>query len=331
MAITREYLIQKLASFVTENGRVPKVKEFGHYGIIHKFFGSYTAFLESQGFGKTRIIAHPTKSELEKRLHEFVNKNKRTPKSVEFGFASHVYKYYGSYINFIKVCGYASLYLDSRNHPASKEALIDKLNVFVTRHGRTPTSTEFGQNTTIVRKFGSYNAFLHSQGFPPNTPGRKTQPLEEKLAKKLDAFIAEHKRIPQPNEFKHYKAIRTTYDTYGAFLRAHGHTLPPSEVAPKKKTKKDTSKAKKNNPQRDNRSRLTNKPSRSSKTGVRGVTINKKSNHYEARIDCQGKRYYLGTFKTLEEAAEARKAAEEKYFAPLLKEYTESLQQDETC
>ena len=44
-----------------------------------------------------------------------------------------------------------------------------------------------------------------------------------------------------------------------------------------------------------------------------------KHNAYEVSITCQGKYHYIGHFPTLQAALTARLAAEEHYFAPLIK------------
>lgn len=51
-------------------------------------------------------------------------------------------------------------------------------------------------------------------------------------------------------------------------------------------------------------------PTKASKTGVRGVML-RKDGRYQACLIFQKKRHYLGIFKTLEEAARARKKAED--------------------
>lgn len=48
--------------------------------------------------------------------------------------------------------------------------------------------------------------------------------------------------------------------------------------------------------------------------GTRGICFRKDSNMWTARIGYQGKRFFLGCFKTKEEAIAARKQAEEKYY-----------------
>lgn len=59
-------------------------------------------------------------------------------------------------------------------------------------------------------------------------------------------------------------------------------------------------------------------------SGVRGVYLDSKTGRYRARIKFQGKLYNLGSFYTLEEALEARREGEEKYFGGFLEEYTET-------
>lgn len=60
---------------------------------------------------------------------------------------------------------------------------------------------------------------------------------------------------------------------------------------------------------------------RQSISGVNGVTYVKARNTWKAIIYYKGEYLFLGTYKTLEEAVQARKAAEQKYYVPLLKKY----------
>lgn len=59
-------------------------------------------------------------------------------------------------------------------------------------------------------------------------------------------------------------------------------------------------------------------------TGVRGVTLVKKTGKYCARIKFQGKTYYLGTYIHLADAVKARRAGEEKYYGTFLAEHDNS-------
>ena len=58
-------------------------------------------------------------------------------------------------------------------------------------------------------------------------------------------------------------------------------------------------------------------------TGYNGVNITK-SGRYRAYINFKRKQYHLGVYDTAEEAAEARKIAEQKIYGDFLKWYAET-------
>lgn len=66
------------------------------------------------------------------------------------------------------------------------------------------------------------------------------------------------------------------------------------------------------------------KPTATSSTGVRGVFYDKRSGRYRARLKFKGKLLNFGSYKTLEEAAEARRAAEQEYYGAFLEEIAHS-------
>jgi len=66
---------------------------------------------------------------------------------------------------------------------------------------------------------------------------------------------------------------------------------------------------------------LRQKVQRNSKTGIKGVSVYRDKSgrvKYKATISINNKRIYLGLFPTIEQAAEARQRAEEKYYKPYL-------------
>lgn len=66
---------------------------------------------------------------------------------------------------------------------------------------------------------------------------------------------------------------------------------------------------------------LTNKPTKANTSGVRGVYYDKDKGKYKVYIDFKNKRYYLGYYDKLEDAAKARARAEDKFFKPILEKY----------
>ena len=69
------------------------------------------------------------------------------------------------------------------------------------------------------------------------------------------------------------------------------------------------------------------KANENSKTGVLGVSPDSRTGKYVAQIRFRSKTYYLGSFKTIEQAAAARKEAEERIFRPFLEHYEQDLKE----
>ena len=59
------------------------------------------------------------------------------------------------------------------------------------------------------------------------------------------------------------------------------------------------------------------------KSGVKGVYWQKKTHRWIAQIQFQGRKRHLGCFETLEEAAEARKKAEQELYEPVLQKHSD--------
>ena len=66
------------------------------------------------------------------------------------------------------------------------------------------------------------------------------------------------------------------------------------------------------------------KPFSNSTTGVRGVALHH-SGRYRAYLSLRKRQINLGFFDTLEEATLARKAGEEKYFAPVIASFNQEI------
>jgi len=76
---------------------------------------------------------------------------------------------------------------------------------------------------------------------------------------------------------------------------------------------------------------LTRKARSDNRSGVKGVnivTLKSGEKRYKAFITIKGKTTYLGSFKTLEEAEQARKKAEEIYHKPYIDKLKEEKQHD---
>lgn len=76
---------------------------------------------------------------------------------------------------------------------------------------------------------------------------------------------------------------------------------------------------------------LKQKTQHNSTTGIKGVSVHRTKSgkvKYQANITIKGKRIYLGIYPTIEQAAEARRRAEEQYHKPYLEVYTNGQKTD---
>lgn len=91
----------------------------------------------------------------------------------------------------------------------------------------------------------------------------------------------------------------------------------------KENAPKNLEKHKKNNYVENTRIDLLEKtkPNKNNSCGIRGVYKRKKDGKYVATLFFKGKRYFLGSYATKEEAAMARKAGEETYYKNFLEDY----------
>lgn len=71
------------------------------------------------------------------------------------------------------------------------------------------------------------------------------------------------------------------------------------------------------------------KPTSRSTTGIRGVSYSTRRGKYRANIGFRGQKFELGWFDTIEEAAAARKTAEERLYKPLIAEWKEKKPKNE--
>lgn len=78
--------------------------------------------------------------------------------------------------------------------------------------------------------------------------------------------------------------------------------------------------------ERTSLSALCAKRSKNNTSGVNGVSRDKRSKRWYAYITFKTKRMYLGSFVNKQDAMNARKAAEEKYFEPVLEKYGRKLE-----
>lgn len=102
----------------------------------------------------------------------------------------------------------------------------------------------------------------------------------------------------------------------GCIQRARASENGSKNIADNSKAKNETNMAFNTNFQVIENSKLP----RNNRSGHKGVWFEPKRQQYQAFIQVHGTRIHLGRFAKYEDAVKARIEAEEKYFAPLIKE-----------
>ena len=70
---------------------------------------------------------------------------------------------------------------------------------------------------------------------------------------------------------------------------------------------------------------ITTKKPKNNKSGYKGVSYMKNKGKYRAYIGLRGKQINLGLYDTAEEAYQARRAGEEKYYKPILEKHKDKI------
>ena len=69
--------------------------------------------------------------------------------------------------------------------------------------------------------------------------------------------------------------------------------------------------------------------SKRNRSGFKGVSWSSREQKWEATLMLSGKRYYLGFYENINDAAKARKEAEDKYIIPLLRKHGRKIKDNE--
>ncbi|WP_050069740.1 homing endonuclease associated repeat-containing protein [Anaerosalibacter massiliensis] len=222
----------------------------------------------------------------------------KTPTVKDFELSGKAQYIFGSWNNFIKKAGLKPNIKFNNCANLSTEKIIEMARKEIERIGST-SSNEYVKHRSIeapsydiIKKklcAKTWNEALIKMGFSPNNYSKKSKKQKQKNKKCKVSYCNAAARA-KGYCGKHYNQIWT----HGCIK--DGYT--DEEI-------------------RQYTERMRNRKSPvNSKTGVKGVRINKNGT-YSVRIVDKGKEYHLGTYDTLAEAKKARLEGEKKYWGKI--------------
>lgn len=159
-AVSDEEIKKVFDQMTAELGRFPKSQEFQpYYQVLHRKYGSWERSLEALG------VTIMTKESAEKELRDFFEKHHRAPSQEEVSNAKDIAKLlgHGNWAQALRSVGINPPYA----YNLTKDDLIQLILQKKEELGRTPTAPDLPQYSTIIRRFGSWNAAIQAAGLEP--------------------------------------------------------------------------------------------------------------------------------------------------------------------
>ncbi|CAI6330960.1 homing endonuclease associated repeat-containing protein [Bacillus subtilis] len=168
---TEEELLEILREAEKKLGRAPKFTEIKQRQTIVNHFGTFNAGLKAAGLTLNREGSKTTpytKEQLIEVLCKMASELGRTPKSKEVPQLEAIKRCFGSFNNALMAAGLPLNSKYTSKNPYKTEELIGEMRQRAKELGRTPTSDEIKQVSTIRRRFGRYNKGLRAAGLTLN-------------------------------------------------------------------------------------------------------------------------------------------------------------------
>ena len=314
---TKEELLDIIKAKAKELGRVPHRCELPQEQTIAKNFGSWDNALKAIGMEIVRKAKY-TEEELLEILKAKTEELGRAPLHKELTQAKTIVDHFGSWDKALEAVG-----MNSKHKLYTKEELLDILKAKTKELGRAPTHAELTQKVTIIKHFGSWENALKLAGI---TPHYEKDLVGQKFGRLTVLEKSEQERVG-------YHYVWICQCECGNITKAGTTKL----IKGYKRScgcmqKEGIYKAvAKNLVENTHLGCISSqKLSKANTSGVKGVSWTKSNQKWCAEIVFQGKKHILGYFDKIEDAAKARKAAEEKYFKPIIEKYKDRLSRTDT-
>ncbi|MBC1491037.1 hypothetical protein HCI99_04350 [Listeria booriae] len=171
-----DYLIEEIKLCAKRLGHPPRVRDFPHYSLASKRFGSWKAFLEAAGlsiYNGRQIKSVNSRYGLAKAAQEQALTLGHAPNSNEFKYKHIVYEFFSSWDEFIKFTGLKPNEQFVKNKKVyTSEELVAEVRVVEANLGRIPKCYEVPHAVyaAVRKQYGGWKSFLFKEGFSEKAP-----------------------------------------------------------------------------------------------------------------------------------------------------------------
>lgn len=239
-SITKEFLILNVQDLIVSQKVTPTFKEYEYKAHVIKEFDSWENFLKvvnqrikasntlvtSLEIKKLEVTNQASKEKkiskdfLIKDIQKKAKELGRTPLVREYQYKSYAIRYFETWSAFLHQAGLEMVTVGRPKKKISKEFLIEDIQNKATELGKIPELRTYQHKNTVVRHFGTWNAFLFQAGLKAVEPQQsKKQELKEFLITDIQNKTRQLGRIPAGKEFKHFYQAIKQFGTWNEFIK----------------------------------------------------------------------------------------------------------------
>lgn len=203
-----EELINLIKAKAKELGRTPKRREFKHYNLAIKRFGSWNNSIEKVGLKVTKR-ANYTEEQLIKLIQDKAVELDRVPRKDDFTNVSTIINHFGTFSNAIRKCGMIA-------GIRTEEELLHQLKSLSENLGRTPSISDAEENglspSIFPIRFGSWNNALKKAGIDINFKRTNVTETDEELIEEYILLCNDLNRLATTRDLNRHKHNKNVFE-----------------------------------------------------------------------------------------------------------------------
>lgn len=224
--ITREFLISDVQKLIKESKQTPILYTYQFKNHVLKEFTSWDELLKivklrMKKANKQEVFEQEyTNNELIKKVQKLAKELNKVPERKEFEYQFEAIRSFGTWNNFLKKADLKATRQYVPNEAISNVFLIKDIQKKANELGKTPALREYEYNSYVIRRFGTWGAFLKEAGLNNVKQGRpkKNVPVDF-LIKDVQKQAKALGRTPLLREYEYRSYAIRHFGTWRTFLK----------------------------------------------------------------------------------------------------------------